>query len=141
MNVSAAVERTDTSTVVCQDRKKAETRGIIEKVELPPLKSDVKIHKTSNEEPFNAVVSSHGGKVTGIHKNWLNVEYTSPETHAGLQDCIDFKPQIDHWEICEESGPQSTALIAFEDTSKNITGEFADAKQRTKILEWQWRFH
>ena len=97
-----------------------------------------KPYKDSQDFPrktFNAVVLSQGGKVTSIHKNWLNVEYTSPETHAGLQDCIDFKSQVDHWEICDESGSQSTGLIAFEDTSENITGDFAEAKQRTKTLE------
>ena len=40
-------------------------------------------------EKVTAVIQGRGGKASGIHKNWWNIVYESPDSCAGNEDCVD----------------------------------------------------
>ena len=73
-----------------------QTGNSVPVVALPPIRSKVRIHMTGNDCPHEAVVISRAGKASGVHRNWLNVEYTAPDLFAGLKEALDFQTQVDH---------------------------------------------
>jgi len=76
-------------------------------------------------------------KAGGIHKNWLNIEYKSPDTLIGQRSPVDFENGVSHKENFENT--ESVLITGVRD----VTGdEYAEAK-RQELLSWQTKqvFH
>ena len=76
-------------------------------------------------------VASKAGRAGGIHRTWLNIEYTSPHILIGQRGPIDFRNDVSHWETVENT--KSVFIAGVPD----VTGdEYAGAK-RQELLSWQ----
>ena len=100
-------------------------------VALPPIRSKVRFHMTGNDCPLEAVVISRAGKSKGVHRNWLNVEYTAPESFAGLKGLLVFQTQVDQWETIDDAlrKRENIALVSIEEMEEASELSFEEAKK------------
>ena len=89
--------------------------------------TNISLYSLTREDPVTAIVVSKAG---GIHKNCLNIEYSSPETLVGQRGPFDFE-NVSHWETVENT--ESVRITGVTD----VTGdEYAEAK-REELPSWQ----
>ena len=74
------------------------------------------LHFTSRQhgyegEKVTAVIQERGGKASGIHKNWWNIVYESPDSCAGNEDCVDIS-KLDDVSIQSD---RETVLLSVPD--------------------------
>ena len=80
---------------------------------------------------MTGIVVSKAGKAGVIHRIWLNIEYTSPDTLIGQRGPIDFKNDVSHWETVENT--ESVLIAGVPD----VTGDDYAGAKRQELLSWQ----
>ena len=100
---------------------------------LPKVKEKIRfttVHDYNSGKDYEATVVSRAGKSSGRHKNWMNVQYSSPDSMNGQMGCIDFENDVASWSVKDDI----QSLIA--------SGEQRDEFAAAKLAELEsWRQH
>ena len=70
-------------------------------------------------------------KAGGIHKNWLNIEYKSPDSLIGQRVPVDFRNGVSHKKYVENT--ESVLITGVRD----VTGDDNVEAKRQELLSWQ----
>ena len=93
---------------------------------------------------FTAKVLSRAGKATGQYPNWYNIQYKSPESHAGQIDNVDIS-NIDNLRISNNSTKEQTTQIQNNGINSTIDEVFElqhESFDEAKSIELQsWKSH
>ena len=84
---------------------------------IPGTKSNVTfktVYEYGHGNDFKGFVLSRAGKANSKHKNWLNIEYTHPESMAGKTGPVDFENDVSEWSY-DEAENTKLALITMDD--------------------------
>ena len=118
------------------DKTLADTSGdkpLADTSQIPGRNTDIRFktkYEYSSGSEFSGKVIGKAGKSTGKNKNWVNIQYNSPEHMKGKTGPVDFEKDVETWSLIDEK-QQDTAYV----TNEIDEDEFAEAKE-SELKSW-----